>query len=299
MEGKFLASLEPRKTCLRSRRPGPAHSGSFRKPGREMLLPTPRLPLTCARKAPRCWGGGPWAPRGFPGKAVSGHPCRGGPLGQVLPRGGVPGPGWIVLLVCIAWGGKGGGESPRPVSGVLAAAAPEAPARISRCESGPRAPPPRAPPPAPRPTPCTSAGEPHVLLVVAVVLSPRPGRAVAQRGFAALAAHVIQPDGPGPGAVVGFAHSRPDPPAAQLPAGHHAVPQVPAVVTDRPPLSGVPHLQPPGTPVGPVRQTNPERACWWEAWIRRGQRGSGGASLSLPVPLLTCCAGGGGGRVRG
>ena len=156
MEGKFLASLEPRKTCLRSRRPGPAHSGgSFRKPGREMLLPTPRLPLTCARKAPRCWGGGPWAPRGFPGKGVSGHPCSGGPLGQVLPRGGVPGPGWIVLLVCIAWGGKGGGESPdpsqeslplllrRPLPGSPGASRGPAPLRPVPC------PPLRTPPPVP------------------------------------------------------------------------------------------------------------------------------------------------------
>ena len=137
--------------------------------------------------------------------------------------------------------------------------------------------------PAPHPAPRTGAGEPHVLLMVAVVLSPRPGRAVAQRGFTALAAHVVQPDGPGARAIVGFAHSRPDPPTTQLPAGHHAVPQIPAVITDRPPASGMPHLQPPGTPVGPVRQTNPERACWWEARIRRGQRGPG-ASLTLLIP---------------
>ena len=295
--------MEPRKTCLRSRRPGPAHSGgSFRRVFQEAWQgdapphPTP-APHLCSEGA-SLLGQGPLGSPSFPGRGCVRAPLQRwspwpGPPLRWGPRSRGDSPPRLRSL-----GRKGGRGEPRPVSGVLTTAALEAPARTSRCDSG-RAPPPRAPPPLHAPPPLTSAGEPHVLLMVTVVLSPRPGRAVAQRGFAALAAHVVQPDGPGAGAVVGFAHSRPDPPAAQLPAGHHAVPQVPAVITDRPPASSVPHFQPPSTPVGPVRQTNPERACWWEAGIRRGQRGSGGASLSLPVPLLTCCAGGGGGRVRG
>lgn len=139
---------------------------------------------------------------------MSRYPCSGGPLGQVLSRGGIPGPRGIIILICVA-----------------------------------------------------SAGEPHVFFVVTVVLAPCPSRAVTQRGLDSLAAHVIQPDGASPGAVVGFAHSRPDPSTAQLPAGHGTVPQVPAVIAHCPPAPSMPHFQPASTPVGPVGQTHPEWAC--------------------------------------
>lgn len=106
--------------------------------------------------------------------------------------------------------------------------------------------------------PGTGAGEHHVFLVVTIVLPPRARGAVAQGGLTPLTAHVVQPDGPGPRAVVGFAYSGPDLSTAQFPAGDCGVPEVPAVVTDRPPPSSMPHLQPASTPVGPIGQTDPE-----------------------------------------
>lgn len=106
--------------------------------------------------------------------------------------------------------------------------------------------------------PGTGAGEHHVFLVVTIVLPPRARGAVAQGGLTPLTAHVVQPDGPGPRAVVGFAYSGPDLSTAQLPAGDCGVPEVPAVVTDRPPPSSMPHLQPASTLVGPIGQTDPE-----------------------------------------
>lgn len=92
--------------------------------------------------------------------------------------------------------------------------------------------------------------------------------------------------GPGAGAVVGFAHSRPDSHAAQLPAGHHAVPQVPAVITDRPPASSVPCIQP-----------------WHTGWARppdepgagllvgsQDQEGSEGVWRGQPSAFLFLCS---------
>lgn len=87
-----------------------------------------------------------------------------------------------------------------------------------------------------------SAGEHHILFVVTVVLPPCPRGAVTQRGLTSLTAHVIQPDGPSARAVVGFAYSGQDLSATQLPAGHCGIPEVPAVITDCPPESGMPHL---------------------------------------------------------
>lgn len=129
--------------------------------------------------------------------------------------------------------------------------------------------------------PGTSAGQSHVFLMVAVVLSPRPSRAVAQRGLGPLTTDVIQPDGPSPWAIVGFAHTGPDPSTAQLPAGYSAIPQIPVVIAHCPPVSIMPHLQPAGTPVGPIRQTNSERAYNGRSQVKRGQLGS---ALRLVVP---------------
>lgn len=74
----------------------------------------PSHALTWARRVPRCWGGGPRAPGAAPGDSVSRCPCSGGPLGQVLCRGRVPGPGGVVLLICMALGEFGEGLSPIP-----------------------------------------------------------------------------------------------------------------------------------------------------------------------------------------
>lgn len=133
--------------------------------------------------------------------------------------------------------------------------------------------------------PSTSAGQHYVLLVAAVVLSPGPRGAVAQRGLHPFAAHVVQPDGPGPGTVVGFAHAGPDASTAQLPAGHGAVPQVPLVIAHCPPEASMPHLQPAGTPVRPIGQTNPEGACSGRPRVRRGHLGSA-SSLHVPSTHL-------------
>lgn len=268
-KGMFLESLEPRKTCLGSLRPRPAHlGGSFWKPGREVHRGLWRAPAHPGHAPHLCLEGASSLGRG----PLCSQPCPRGECVQAPLQRWSPWPGPL-----LRWGPRSRGDSlphlhslgrhwgrgqPRPVSEVLAVA-PKSASRISWSDSG--SPPPCHPdslatdPPAPR---RTSAGEPHVLLVVTVVLSPRPSGAVAQRGLTSLAAHVIQPDGPGARAVVGFAHSGPNPSAAQLPAGHHAIPQVPAVITHCPPASSVPHLQPPGTPVGPISQTNPEQACW-------------------------------------
>lgn len=188
----------------------------------QRCVPCPRrvtIRVACVRTAPRGRGGRCGAPRGGPGGRAARHACRGGALGQLGSRRGVPSPGRILLVL-----------------------------RVAR------------------------AREPHVFLVVTVVLAPRPRGAVAQRGLAPQAAHVVQPDGPRPGAVVRFAHAGPDLSTAQLPAGHSGVAQVPVVVTHRPPAPRVPHLQPPGAPVGPVGQTNPEGPwCPGGAGRRRGR----------------------------
>lgn len=85
---------------------------------------------------------------------------------------------------------------------------------------------------------------------------------------------------------MGFAHAGPDTPTAQLPAGHGAVPQVPAVIAYCPPASGMPHLKPAGTPVGPVGQTDSEGACSRRPQVRRGHRRSASPFL-VPATHLT------------
>lgn len=76
--------------------------------------PPPHLAmlLTWARKASHCWGRDPGAPGAAPGDSVSRCPCSSGPLGQLLSRGRVPGPGGIVLLIGVALGDIGRGLSP-------------------------------------------------------------------------------------------------------------------------------------------------------------------------------------------
>lgn len=219
----------------------------------------PTLPvhaLTWVQKAPCCWGRGPGTPGASPGDNVSWCSSSSGALGQVLSRGGVPGPRGIVLLICVALGEIGRVE-PHPISEGPAAAPNSQNLLEQLWVLQPHCTP--TPCPWPSPTICsTSASKPHVLFMVAIVLSPCPSRAVAQRGLSPLASHVIQPDGPGPWAIMGFAHTRSDPSTAQLPAGHSTIPQVPVVITHCAPASSMPHLQPAGTLVGPISQTNLE-----------------------------------------
>ena len=122
--GNVLGALGPRKTCLGRR--AQVDDGPLR---------TLAVPLTCVWKTPCCWGGSPWAFGGAPGEHVSRHPCGGGPLGQVLSRGGIPGPGGIIILIGVALGESGAWIEPCPVSEVLAAA-PNYPSRISCSDSG-------------------------------------------------------------------------------------------------------------------------------------------------------------------
>lgn len=105
--GKGFRVPEAEATGPGSLRPRPTHLGeSFWKPCRGCIEAPSHLAmlLTWARKAPHFWGGGPRAMGTAPGDSVSRHPCSGGPLGQVLSRGGVPGPGGIVLLIGVALG---------------------------------------------------------------------------------------------------------------------------------------------------------------------------------------------------
>lgn len=134
--------------------------------------------------------------------------------------------------------------------------------------------------------PGTSAGQSHIFLVAAVVLSPCPSRAVAQRGLSPLATHIIQPDGPSPWAIVGFAYAWPDPSTAQLPAGYSAIPQIPVVIAHCPPASSMPHLQPASTPVGSIGQTNSKRAYSGRSRVKRGQLRSA-SPLYVPSTHLT------------
>ena len=91
----------------------------------------------------------------------------------------------------------------------------------------------------------TSAGNSNVLVVSTVVLPPGSGRAVSEGSLGPHTPHVIQPDGAGaPAEAAGSRVWLPRSTAAQLPADHSRVPQVPAVVTHGPPAPTVPHLQP-------------------------------------------------------
>lgn len=127
-----------------------------------------------------------------------------------------------------------------------------------------------------------------------------PGRAVAQRGSSlALAAprRLQRQMGPEPGRS-GFCpleagpsrSPAPRPPCRPAgPSRHHR----PSPSVQRATSSRRAHR------LGLSAVTQPERACWWEARIREGQRGSGGASLSLPSPSAHLLRRWGRGRVRG
>lgn len=104
-----------------------------------------------------------------------------------------------------------------------------------------------------------------ILLVGAVVASPRAVGAIPQGPLLTPAADVVQPDapstgakaGPSPGKVANF----PRCPTAQLPANHRRVGPAPAVIADCAPLPSMVHLQPPGAAPGATHQPQLEGVC--------------------------------------
>lgn len=100
----------------------------------------------------------------------------------------------------------------------------------------------------------TSANDPSVLVVAAVVLPPAQVEAVGQASLAAAAAHVIQQDGPAAVAEGAEDGGGEGGATAQLPAHHLGIGEVPVVVADGAPGAAVPHLHPPTAAPVPVRQ---------------------------------------------
>lgn len=86
--------------------------------------------------------------------------------------------------------------------------------------------------------------------------SPAAKAALGEGGFHAGALHIIQPDGVGPLPKMSMAWGRDSCPAAQLPADHLGIPQIPAVVTDGPPTLFMKHLHSASTAVRAVGQAD-------------------------------------------
>ena len=95
-----------------------------------------------------------------------------------------------------------------------------------------------------------------------VVLAPGPGWAEPQGRLVSSTTKIIQEDGSGPLPKEGPSGRGQGGPAAQLEAGHGGVPQVPGVVTHRPPAPAMPHLQTASTPVGAISQAQPGGRAW-------------------------------------
>lgn len=93
--------------------------------------------------------------------------------------------------------------------------------------------------------------------MVAVVDAPHLGLALGEVSFLPCAAHVVQPDGASSPPKPSRAGGREGHPAAQLPADHRRISQVPAVIADRPPLVVIKHLDPPGTLTQTTHQAKP------------------------------------------
>lgn len=93
-----------------SRVPGSATGKSGCYSGRPSGWAPAQRPVTilvsCDRKAPCCWGGDPWVPGGAPWKSMSRPWCHGGLFGQIFSQSGVPGPGGIIIIICVASAGK-------------------------------------------------------------------------------------------------------------------------------------------------------------------------------------------------
>ena len=128
-----------------------------------------------------------------------------------------------------------------------------------------------APTPQPRPgVLLTITHGPGVLPVVTVMLAPGPCWAESQGCLVTPTPKVVQEDGSSPLPKEGASGGGQRTPTAQLPAGHRSVPQVPGVITHRPPAPTVPHLQAAGAPVGAVSQTQPGGRAWM--WGEGGEQ---------------------------
>lgn len=93
---------------------------------------------------------------------------------------------------------------------------------------------------------------PGILPMVTVMLAPGPCGAESQGCLVTPAPKVVQEDGSSPFPKEGTPRGGQRAPAAQFPAGHSRVPQVPGIVAHRPPAATVPHLQAACTPVGSI-----------------------------------------------
>lgn len=100
----------------------------------------------------------------------------------------------------------------------------------------------------------TFAGDPHILIVVAVVDIPAKAVALAQLGLVPFAVHVIQKDEPRALSKVRSAAHRHSHAAVQLLTHHVGIHHVPVVVAHRSPWAVVEHLHPALTPIAPVHQ---------------------------------------------
>lgn len=123
--------------------------------------------------------------------------------------------------------------------------------------------------------PRTSAHHARVLVMAAVVLPPAQVEAVGQAHLVPVAPHVIQQHGPAAvpeGTQDGGGDGGP---AAQLPAHHLRVGEVPVVVAHRAPRPAVPHLHP--TAAAPVAVRQPHAAtCGWAPAQPLRETGGGG-----------------------
>lgn len=100
----------------------------------------------------------------------------------------------------------------------------------------------------------TFAGDPHILIVVAVVDIPAKAVALAQLGLIAFAVHVIQKDEPRALSEERAAAHRHSHAAVQLLTHHVGIHHVPVIVTHRSPRAVVEHLHPALTPIAPIHQ---------------------------------------------
>lgn len=126
--------------------------------------------------------------------------------------------------------------------------------------------------------PRTSAHDARVLVMAAVVLPPAQVEAVGQARLVPVAPHVIQQHGPAAVPERTQDGGGDGGPAAQLPAHHLRVGEVPVVVAHRTPRPAVPHLHP--TAAAPVAVRQPHAAtCGWAPAqpLRESGRGERGA----------------------
>lgn len=119
-------------------------------------------------------------------------------------------------------------------------------------------------------SPPASTDDAGVLVVPAVVLPPAQVEAVGQPRLAAGAPHVVQQHGPAAEAEEAEDGGGDGVAAAQLPAHHLRVGEVPVVVADGAPGAAVPHLHPPAAAPVAVRQPHAATCGWAPAQPRGG-----------------------------